>query len=66
MRSRAAKRAEQPADRVFYVVVGSERPEGGFVGWIGVALAGWERDGEIVDRSHDGDRGLEVGAVGRA
>ena len=43
-----------------------ERPEGGFVGGVGVTPARRERDGEIVDRRHDGERGLEVVAVCRA
>jgi hypothetical protein len=39
--------AEQPGQRVLCVVVCGERPEGGFVGRVGVSLAGRERDGEI-------------------
>jgi hypothetical protein len=46
------------------LVACGERPEGGLVGRVGVSLAARERDGEIVDRPHDGDRGLEVLAIG--
>jgi hypothetical protein len=30
------------------------------VGRVGISLAGRERDRKIVDRPHDGDRGLEI------
>jgi hypothetical protein len=66
VRSERGERTEQAAHRVFYVVVGSERPESGFVGRVHVSLAAGKRDGEIVDRPHDGDRGLEVLPICRA
>ena len=44
-------------------MLGSEGPEGGFVGGVSGAPPRRERDGEIVDGPHNRERRLEIFAV---